>query len=89
VTRPVTLGLALNRQVDQSIHQGGIGYSGGLPQLGIHADLGESRDGVELVQIELFCIFVEEEVDACREASMALKARPAPARYDVLDSGAG
>src|SRR5215510_7530494 len=42
----------LHGQLDQPGHQLGKRQATGLPQLGIHADHGEARHGVDLVQIQ-------------------------------------
>ena len=49
----IPLGFALQGQLDQAIHQRRIGQPTVLPQFGIHADLGETRDGVQLAQVQL------------------------------------
>src|SRR5207249_4448301 len=56
------LGVALQAKLDQAVEQLRIGDPAGLPQLGIHADLGEAWHGVDLVEVDRAGVFVEEEI---------------------------
>ena len=47
------LGVAFHTKLDETVEQLRIGDTTGLPELRIHADLGEAGHGVDLVQIEL------------------------------------
>ena len=60
----VAVGFACESQIDEPIHQLCVGESSGFPQLGIHADAGEARNGVELVEQDAAAPAVEKEVDA-------------------------
>src|SRR5262249_11676858 len=60
--RACFIGVALQRQLDQPVQQLRIGDAACLPQLGIHADLGEARHGIDLVDVERAGIAVEEAI---------------------------
>lgn len=57
------------RQFDQSVDQILIWYSRSLPKLRVHADLGKSGHGVDLVKDQLTLVipsagtFLQEEID--------------------------
>src|SRR5690606_38963172 len=52
------------RELQQALDQLGETDPGGLPQSWIHADRGETRHRVYLVQQDLACVDIEEEIDA-------------------------
>src|SRR5271156_4049688 len=56
--------MQLNRQLDQPINQLRIRQSGGFPQLRIHADGGEARNGVQFVHVNLAGALLKEEIAA-------------------------
>src|SRR5690349_16992966 len=65
---PVALLIAFDGQIHQPRHQFRQGDAACLPQLWIHADGGEARDGVDLVEQHALRRAFEEEIDA-RHAS--------------------
>src|SRR5690606_23849298 len=58
------LGVPLQRQLDQPGNQLPEGQSARLPEDGIHADLGEARDGIDLVDVDGAGVSLEAEVHA-------------------------
>src|SRR5205807_9693768 len=56
--------VALQSQLDQPLNQLWVFYSGSRPQLGVHADRGEARHGIDLIEIYLAGLGVHQEVHA-------------------------
>jgi hypothetical protein len=73
--------VAFGGQGDEAIDQLFVGHAGGLPELGVHADAGESGHGVDFVEVDTggFGLFIflcfdgrlHEEVDAGEAAAVA------------------
>src|SRR5688500_13489665 len=57
-------GMALERQLDETVDQRRVAHPAGLPQLRIHADGGEAGQRVHFVQVEAAVVAAEQEVDA-------------------------
>ena len=62
--RAVAVCFAFHCQFDQTVNQFVVRQPAGFPKFGIHADLREAGDGVQLVEINLVRIFFNEEIDA-------------------------
>src|ERR1019366_9874 len=63
-TGRLLLSVAVQRERDQAVQQLAEADSTVLPHLGVHADGGEARDGIDLVDVELVRGFLQKEIDA-------------------------
>src|SRR5882672_3581382 len=60
VLLPRRVPVTLQGEIDEALHDVGIGEAGGLPHLGVTARRGEPRDGVDLVHEDRAGVVQEE-----------------------------
>src|SRR5438067_223560 len=61
--RGLLRGMALEREFDQTVDQVAVSDARILPHLRIHADRGEPRDGIDLVDVEFRRRVFTQEID--------------------------
>src|SRR5690242_12958269 len=57
---------ALERQRDHPIQQGAIWQPAGLPELGVHRNLGEAGECIDLVDEDRVGLTLEQEIHPCQ-----------------------
>ena len=57
------IGVSFKRKLDEAVDQVRVADSTGLPELWIHADGGESRHGIDLVDQQTIGATLKKEVD--------------------------
>ena len=62
--------MLLQRQRDQAVDQLRIADALVVEQLGVHADRGKARNGVQFIKYDLAAVVRDEEIDA-RQAAAA------------------
>lgn len=58
-------------ETEEPFEEAGVGQAASLPELGVHTDLGEARDGIELIDVKPPASSFEEEIDASHALAFA------------------